>query len=45
MALTDQAPRTQGHTWTVADYAIRDAQLAALGVRSFRKDDQMPTAE
>lgn len=28
---------TSGRTWTAEDYVARDARLAALGVRSFRK--------
>lgn len=37
VSLTDGAPVARGRTWTSSDYAIRDARLAALGVRSFDK--------
>jgi hypothetical protein len=34
--LTFQEPVTRGRTWTAANYAIRDAQLAALGTPALR---------
>ncbi|HEY1391155.1 MAG TPA: hypothetical protein VGF38_21645 [Ktedonobacterales bacterium] len=37
VSLTDDAPLAVGRTWSAENYAARDAQLAALGVRSFRK--------
>jgi len=37
VALSDEVPRSQGRTWTADDYATRDTQLAALGVRSLRQ--------
>lgn len=42
VTLTNGAPLAQGRTWSVEDYATRDAQLAALGVRSFRKNKERP---
>jgi hypothetical protein len=36
-AVDDLALEADGRHWTAADYAARDAQLAALGVRSLRQ--------
>jgi hypothetical protein len=36
VTLVAGAPKLLGRTWTDAEYAMRDTQLAALGVRAFR---------
>jgi hypothetical protein len=37
VTLTEGDPLAVGRTWAAEDYAARDAQLAALDIRSFRK--------
>ena len=37
MTLVSGAPKPLGRTWTDAEYAVRDAHLAALGVGAFRR--------
>jgi len=37
VTLVADAPKPLGRTWTDAEYAVRDAHLAALGVRAFRR--------